>query len=132
LVKTSLLAKLRELLVAPGERDGQHPERSLYERLAIPYSFKPQLSLTEAVIAASGAFLRIVLGSFLFAVWGTYTLLAWNAIRNVFLRGVVLLSLISSFAVALAVLMLAISALVRMIWPQRQLHPQGPSPALKR
>jgi hypothetical protein len=118
-MKTSLAAKLRELLAAPGDRAGQYPDRSLYERFAIPHSFKPRLSFTEAVVSAGGAILRILSGSLLFAVWGTYALLAWNAIPNVFLRGVVLLALISSFAVALGFLMLAISALVRMVWPHR-------------
>ena len=91
----------------------------LHERFAIPHSFKPQLSFTEAVVAAGGAFLRIFLGSLLFAVWGVYTILAWNAIPNVFLRGVVLLALVSTFVLALAFLMLVVSALVRKAWPRK-------------
>jgi hypothetical protein len=121
-VKTPLLEKLRDLTSFPVERDGQDPGRSTYERFAIPYSFKPRLSLAEAVIAAGGALLRIFLGSLLFAVWGAYTFLAWNAVRNVFLRVVVLLALILVFAASMALLMLVISALVRMVWPQPREH----------
>ena len=43
-------------------------DRPGYERFAIPYSFKPRLSLVEALVASLGAFLRIFLGSLLFAV----------------------------------------------------------------
>jgi hypothetical protein len=78
------------------------------------------LSLVEAVIAAGGAFLRILLGSILFAVWGTYTFLAFSAIKNALLRGIVLLAMIALFAVLLALLMLLITALVRLIWPRSQ------------
>jgi len=119
-VKTSLLEKLRDLAAFPVERDGRDPARSSYERFAIPYSFKPRLSFAEAVIAAGGALLRICLGSLLFAVWGTYSFLAWSSIRNVFWRVTVLLAMVLLFAASLAVLMLAISALVRMVWPQRR------------
>ena len=132
-MKISLLAKLRELLVLREDRDGQDdPGRSSYERFAIPYTFKPRLSLAEATISATGAFLRILLGSLLFAVWGTYTRLAWTAIRNVFLRGLVFLALLSFFAVSFALLMLAISALVRAAWPRSHEHSPGPGPARRR
>jgi hypothetical protein len=92
---------------------------TLPERFAIPYSFKPRLTLTEAVISVCGAFLRIVLGSLLFGVWGSYSFLAWNTIHNVALRCAALLALVSAFAAAMTGLMLAISAGVRMVWPQR-------------
>jgi hypothetical protein len=113
-VKLSLVAKLRELLVFDRNQNSHDdPGRSSYERFAIPYTFKPQLSLAEAAISAVGAFLRILLGSILFAVWGTYSFYAWNSIRNVFLRCSVLLALLLLFAVSLTALMLAISVLVR-------------------
>ncbi len=114
----ALLKKLTDLVAFPVERDGQDPARSTYERFAIPYSFKPRLSLVEALIAAGGAFLRILLGSILFGVWGAYTFLAFNAIKNAFLRVIVLLVLIALFAVLLALLMLSITALVRLLWPR--------------
>jgi hypothetical protein len=122
-VKGVQLKKLADLVAFPVERDGQDPARSAYERFAIPYSFKPRLSLLEAVIAAGGAFLRIFLGSLLFAVWGAYTFLAFSAIKNAFLRGIVLLALIALFAVLLALLMLSITALVRLVWPRAKPTP---------
>jgi hypothetical protein len=118
-LKTSLLAKLGDLLALPPEPDRADPSRSAYERFAIPHSFKPRLSLTEAAVAAGGAALRIFLGSLLFAVWGTYSLMAWGAVQNVFLRGVMVLFLLALFVVLLAALMLAISGLGRMISPRR-------------
>lgn len=118
-MKTSWVAKLRELLVVDRSHASQDdPVRPSYERLAIPYSFKPQLSLVEAAISAAGAFLRIVSGSILFAVWGTYTFYAWSSMRNVFLRGSVVLVLLFLFVVSFALLMLAISALVRKCLPR--------------
>jgi hypothetical protein len=113
-VKISLVAKLRELLVFDRNQDGHdHTARSSYERFALPHTFKPQLSLAEAAISAAGAFLRILFGSMLFAVWGTYTFYAWSSIRNVFLRGGAVLALLLLFAVSFTFLMLAISALLR-------------------
>ena len=123
MVKGVQLKKLADLIAFPVERDGQDPARSTYERFAIPYSFNPRLSLAEAVIAAGGALLRILLGSILFAVWGTYTFLALSAIKNVFLRGFVLLAMIALFAVLLTLLMLSITALVRLLWPRSKATP---------
>jgi hypothetical protein len=114
------MEKLRTLAAFPVERDGVDPGRSSYERFAIPHTFKPRLSVAEAAIAAGGALMRIFLGSLLFAVWGTYSLLAWNTIPNVFWRAAALLGLVLAFAASLALLLLAVSALVRMAWPQRR------------
>jgi hypothetical protein len=126
-VKTSLLAIVRALLVPPGEDlQGRDPERSVYERFAIPHTFKPQLSPLEALVSVLGAFLRILLGSILFGFSGAYTILAWNSIPNVFLRVLVVLVLILIFIVSFVFLMLAISALVRMLWPKRR-KPSAPS-----
>jgi hypothetical protein len=73
-VKPLLVARLRELLVFDRNQDSHDdPGRSSYERFAIPNTFKPHLSPAEAAISAIGAFLRILLGSILFAVWGTYS-----------------------------------------------------------
>jgi hypothetical protein len=123
MVKGVQFKKLADLMSFPVERDGQDPARSTYERFAIPYSFKPRLSVAEALIAAGGALLRILLGSILFAVWGAYTFLAVSAIKNVFLRGFVLLALIALFAVLMALLMLSITALVRLVWPRSKPAP---------
>lgn len=119
-MKTSRLAKLRTFLVPPDNRDAADPARSVYERLAIPHTFKPQLSIAEALISVAGAFLRILLGSILFGFSGAYTILAWNSIRNLFWRVLAVLFLVFVFVISLTFLMLAISALVRMLWPKRK------------
>ncbi len=120
-MKISLAAKLRELFVFDQNPAGQgDPARSSHERFAIPHTFKPQLSLAEAAISAAGAFLRILFGSILFAVWGTYTFYVWSTIRNLLLRGSAVLGLFLLFAVSFTFLMLLISALVRKCLPRRR------------
>lgn len=85
-------------------------DRSPYERFAIPFTFKPQLGLDEALIAAGAAFLRILFGSVLFAVWGVYSVLAWTSIRSLVWRAGALLLLFIVFLLAVALLMAAIAA----------------------
>jgi len=92
--------------------------RSSYERFALPYVFKPRLSLGEAAVATLGALLRIFLGSCLFALWGTSTIFVWQTIPNYALRAAVLLPLFVVFLLALALLMSAIASLLRMISPK--------------
>jgi hypothetical protein len=94
---------------------GEEEPRPEHERLAIPFTFKPQLSFPEALVATAGALLRILLGSLLFAVWGTFSLVSWAAIRNPFWRIGVQLPLFLLFLLSLSLLMLAIAALVRTI-----------------
>jgi hypothetical protein len=117
-VNASLLHKFRELIQSPVEGAAQDPARPSYQRLAIPHSFKPQLSVGEAVIAAGGALLRIVLGSLLFAIWGTYSFLTWSTVQNPFLRFPLLLAMLALFAFLMALLLVGISALLRMVWPR--------------
>lgn len=119
-MKNPRLAKLRDLLLLspPTVENDQATDRSVYERFAIPYTFKPQLSFWEAVIATVAAFFRIFLGSVLFAFWGAYTLVAWNRIQSNFWHLVVLLLLILLFVVLLVLLMLAITALARALSPK--------------
>jgi hypothetical protein len=90
-------------------------ERSSYERFAIPYTFKPQLSVLEATCAAAVAFLRIFLGSLLFAVWGAYTLLVWSAIHSLPWRIAAVAPMAALFLVSFALLMWGISALLRKL-----------------
>ena len=116
----SLLKRLADAVAFPVERFAGDPARSSYERFAIPHSFKPQLSLAEAALAAGGAFLRILLGSILFGFWGAYTYLACRAVKNVYSRSALLFASVALFAVLLTLLLMAITALVRMMWPQRQ------------
>ena len=119
MVKSAWIARACALLfqmTAPGDPG---VERSGYERFAIPYTFKPQLSFAEALVAVAASLLRIFLGSLLFAIWGTYSLLAWTAVRNYFWRAAALLPLFVLFLLSFVVLMLAISALARTLSPRR-------------
>jgi hypothetical protein len=118
-VNASFFRKFREWIASPVESAVQDPGQPSYERLAIPHSFKPQLSVSQAVIAAGGALLRIILGSLLFAIWGTYSFLVWSTIPNLFLRFLLLLVMLALFAFLMALMLVGISALLRMIWPHR-------------
>ncbi len=113
-MNSQLVAKVRTLLLAPVERD-QPGTRPAYQRLAIPHSFKPELSFSEAMIAAFGAFLRIFLGSILFGVYGWNALVRWNAIGSTFWKVVAAPPIILLFLVLLVLLMAAISAMVRKL-----------------
>ena len=117
-MRSSYIAWAQALLFPPEAPD----DRPQYDRLAIPHTFKPQLSFPEAVVATIGAFLRIILGSLLFAVWGTYSAFSWTTIRNPFLRiavelgmGLIMLILVGilplTFAVDLRISSAAISDL---------------------
>jgi hypothetical protein len=127
-VKNPWLAKLRDLLFLsqPTVENDQATDRSVYERFAIPYTFKPQLSFWEALVATIAAFFRILLGSLLFAFWGTYTLVVWNRIHSLFWRPVVLLPLILVFVVMFTWLMVAITALARILCPKPKGRGSGP------
>ncbi len=118
-VDNTWIEKARALLFPPADKAEGGEDRSAYERFAIPYTFKPQLSLAEAIIAVGIAFLRIFLGSMLFAIWGTYSLVAWNSIRGSFWRVAALVPMVALFVLALGLLMLGISALVRSCSPRR-------------
>lgn len=85
----------------------------MYQRFAVPYVFRPHLSLTEAIVAAGFAFMRIVFGSLLFALCGTGMLLAWNQIPGPFWRVAAEVPLFVLFLCLFASLMLAISVLAR-------------------
>lgn len=107
------LSKLRDLLfVSP--RIDEDVDRSSYERLALPYVFRPKLSFKEAVVLSLTAFLRIFLGSILFGFWGGYTLLAWHSIGSIVLRVPAVAGLGIAFVVLFGALMFSISAVARM------------------
>ena len=105
--------RARAIFVRPDQAEDAAVDRSGYNRLAIPFTFKPQLTLLEAVIATTGAVSRIFIASLLFAVWGTYSLVAWPRIPNVLLRLTALLFLLAAFALSLLLTMGAISVLMR-------------------
>jgi hypothetical protein len=92
---------------------GEGGDRSPYERFAIPYSFPPALSASEAVRATLRTFLRILLGSVLFGVWGACALLAWASIGNPFLRVAAMIPMIALFLVLLCGLLVATTLLLR-------------------
>jgi hypothetical protein len=112
-MNSPLIAKVRTLLHAPIER--HYGTRPMHHRFAIPYSFKPELSVPEALIAAFGAFLRIFLGSILFGVYGWNSLVRWNAIRSTFWKVVAVPPIILLFVLLFTLLMAAISAMVRKL-----------------
>ena len=119
-MKISWVSRVRTFLFPQADPDDRATERSVYERFAIPYTFKPQLSLAEAIVAAATAFLRIFLGSVIFAVCGTYALFAWSTIHNLLFRIAVMVGWILLFAVLLLLLMLASAALTRIVSPKRR------------
>jgi hypothetical protein len=90
-------------------------ERNMHERFATPYVFQPQLTLAEAVIAAGLAFMRIVLGSLLFALCGTGMWMVWANLRNPFLRVIAELPMLTIFVVLFGLLMYSISAVNRAV-----------------
>jgi hypothetical protein len=102
----------------PVVREEGSEDRSEFQRLAIPFTFPPQLSFPEAVIAAIAACLRLLLGSVLFAVWGACSLAVWSTVRNLVLRTGLLLALLAGFLIALALVLLVIKVLVRLVWPK--------------
>jgi hypothetical protein len=88
-------------------------DRNLHQSFATPYVFRPQLTLGEAVVAAGFAFLRIVIGSLLFAFGGTGMWEAWAAIHNPFWRVVAEVPLLVILVAVFGLLMYSISALNR-------------------
>ena len=109
--------KLRNLLFPP-TTSYRGTDRSVYQRFAIPFAFKPRLSVFEAMVAVAATFLRLVLGCLLFAVWGTYSLLVWFNVASLFFRICILVPLLVVFLLALALMLLAIGALVKALVPR--------------
>ena len=80
----SQLQKLHALLGSSPVADERVTGRSEYERLPLPYVFRPVMSVIDASVAAVTIFTRIFLGCLRFAVWGTYTMIAWSSIPSRF------------------------------------------------
>jgi hypothetical protein len=95
--------------------DRKSEDRSSYERFAIPYSFKPSMSVKEASIWSVAAFLKIFLGSLWFALWGTFTLLELRRIGNWVWRVAAIGLSLAVFTVSLSLLMLAISGVTKRV-----------------
>ncbi len=110
------ISEVHAAVVAPVERP--HGRGAAYRRFAIPFSFKPELSFGEAVIASLAAFARIFLGSILFGVYGWNALVKWSAIRSVFWKVVAVPPIVLGFVLLFTLLMAAISAMVRKLLPR--------------
>jgi hypothetical protein len=93
--------------------------RSILSRLAVPYTFSPDLSFGDALIAIAGCLARIFAACVLFALWGGLSAVVWSASGNHFWRAAAVLPLVLIFLAVLAALMIAISAVERMIAPRR-------------
>jgi hypothetical protein len=109
--------KIVSLLIPGTDGTGPLEGRPTLERFATPHTFNPALSIPEAMVAVAGAFSRIFLGSLLFAIYGVYSLVAWNAIKSFFWRAVTLPFLIIVFLMLFAALMIGISAVMKKVVP---------------
>jgi hypothetical protein len=118
-LKNATLEKMLDLLVPAPDPVHHGVDRSEYERFALPHVFKPRLSFFEACLSVFAAISKIFLGSLLFAVWGTYSLLAWSTIHSPFLRVIVLLPLLLLFLFFFALILMGISAAHRSISHKR-------------
>lgn len=94
---------------------GAADSRSALEHFAVPHMFQPKLSVAGAAAAVLAALARMFLGSLLFAVWGTYTYLAWQAIRPPVGRAALAVASLAGFLAAFAVLMIAINISLKKI-----------------
>jgi hypothetical protein len=88
------------------------------ERLAIPHTFPPQLTLLEALVATCGAFLRILLGSMLFASWGVSSLALWQARQPLAPRLGMLALAFLGFVLAFGLMLVVVRTLVRAATPR--------------
>ena len=108
------MQEFRDLLSTGGldHPAGSGPE---IERLAVPHTFQPRMSLGAATFAAVVALVRIFLGSMLFAVWGGCIWALWAMIRNPVWRYVALVPLIAGLVVTMGLLMIGISVCARRL-----------------
>lgn len=113
-------ARIRAMLFHRSEIHTQAADRPAYERLTVPFTFPPQLSVVEALCATAGAFARIVLGSMLFAAWAAASFLAWAKPWHVFWRLLALVLLLGLFLSVTAAVMISISWAVDKITPRRR------------
>ena len=98
---------------ADGAVSAKAGERSPFEQFAVPFMFQPQLTPSQAFTAALRAFLRIILGSMLFGVWGGYALLMWVSIPNPILRVAAMIPMIVLFLALLCGLLIATTLILR-------------------
>lgn len=94
--------------------------RSVLQQFATPHTFTPNLTLAQALVAVVAALCRIFLSCFTFAVWGVCVWTTWDTIPNIALRLLAILPQILLFLVSLVVLELAISSILKRLWPKLQ------------
>jgi hypothetical protein len=121
--------KLRALISPDGAPDAAIEDRSVFSRLAVPYTFSPSLSLGDGLRSIGACLTRIFSACGLFAVWGGISAVTLSAIGNRFWRAIALLPLVLLFLAGLATLMIAISFLERMIAPKRPTRVDTPPAA---
>jgi hypothetical protein len=92
-------------------------QRTIADRFAIPHTFPPELTITQALVRVGGALMRICLGSLLFALWGVGSLMVWSAVANPFLRVLALLPLLAVFLATATGVMLGVTAVVKWLSP---------------
>ena len=121
--------KLRGLISPDGASDAAIQDRSVFSRLAVPYTFSPSLSLGDGLFSIAVCLTRIFSASVLFAVWGGISALTLRLIENRFWRAIALLPLVLLFLAGLAALMIAISFLETMIARKLRIRTGTPLPA---
>jgi hypothetical protein len=101
-------------LIFPGviHSEAEEADRSPFERFAIPHMFQPKLTPSQAFGAALRAFLRIILGSLLFGVWGAYAMLMWTSIHNPYLRVAAMIPMVGLFLALLCGVLIATTLLL--------------------
>ena len=88
------------------------------QRLPIPHSFNDGLGFYDAFIAVTQAFLRILLGCLLFAMWGTLALWLWSTIPNHFFGGLALIPVLGLFLLSFLATMIGISVAGKALTPK--------------
>lgn len=97
---------------------GAAKQRSIADRFAVPHSFPPDLTISQALVAVGGALVRICLGSLLFALWGVSSALTWSAIPNPLLRAAALAPILLLFLLTLLALLAGVTAVVKKLSPK--------------
>lgn len=93
--------------------------RTGIQRLAIPHTFNDGLTFPGAIIAVAQAFLRILLGCLLFAMWGTLAMWLWANVPSLTLRLLVLVPVLVLFLSSFLALMIGISVATKAVHPKR-------------
>jgi hypothetical protein len=91
------------------------------QTFGVPYTFAPNLTIAEALVAVVVAVGRIFVGSINFAAWGVTAWITYGAIHNPILRILAVLPIAILFVASTAAFMIGITAVVN--WTRRKLSP---------